>query len=276
MGKINVNSNAYIITYSVVMVVIVAILLSVAALGLKNRQEVNVLNEKKTQIVKALGLNPEKASYEGAKITAYILDENGQVVSSDEKEVFEALNKIKDSFAAGKFPVFEKEDGSVVIPLYGNGLWGPIWGYVALEKDMKTVKGVVMDHKGETPGLGAEIASETHQKLYKERQIFDGDKLIGIVVKKGGADKNSLNEVDAISGGTKTCEGVTKMFENSLAHYEKYLKAKMAPAAENPGAEYMKPVLLDEEQKAHASEADAVGDVNKQEVEGDKVLETDK
>ena len=252
MGKINVNSNAYIITYSVVMVVIVAILLSVAALGLKDRQDANVLDEKKTQIVKALGHNPEKVSYEDAKISAYILDENGQVTSDEEKEVFEALNKIKDSFAAGKFPVFEAEDGSVVIPMYGAGLWGPIWGYVALEKDMTTIKGVVMDHQGETPGLGAEIASDAHQDQYKEKQIFVDDKLVGIIVKKGGATPGSLNEVDAISGGTKTCDGVTKMFENSLKYYEEYLNAKKTLTPQEIGAQDPELVPFNQEVKGTA------------------------
>lgn len=246
MGKINVNSNAYIITYSVVMVVIVAILLSVAALGLKDRQDANILNEKKTQIVKALGHNPEKVSYEDAKISAYILDKEGKVTSDDEKEVFEALNKIKDSFAAGKFPVFEAEDGSVVIPLYGAGLWGPIWGYLALEKDMNTIKGIVMDHQGETPGLGAEIASDAHQAQYVGKQIFVDGTLVGITLVKAGKGVagNEAHEVDAISGGTKTCDGVTKMFESSLKYYEKYLKAKM-----NPGAELQPLVPVNEEQK---------------------------
>ena len=125
MGKINVNSNAYIITYSVVMVVIVAILLAVTSLSLQPRQQDNILNEKKTQIVKALGENPESVKYEDVIASASIINAEGKVISTDEGEVFDALNKIKDSFAAGQFPLFEAKNGCVVIPMTGNGLWGP-------------------------------------------------------------------------------------------------------------------------------------------------------
>lgn len=250
MGKINVNSNAYIITYSVVMVVIVAILLAVTSLSLQPRQQDNILNEKKTQIVKALGENPESVKYEDVIASASIINAEGKVISTDEKAVFEALGKLKDSFAAGEFPLFEAKNGCVVIPMTGNGLWGPIWGYVALEQDKNTVKGVVMDHQGETPGLGAEIAGDAHQAQYVGKQIFVDGNLTGIIVKKGGATPGSLNEVDAITGGTKTCDGVTAMFQNSLANYVGYLQAA-APININQPVEL---IPVDEEVKVEIVE----------------------
>lgn len=250
MGKINVNSNAYIITYSVVMVVIVAILLAVASLSLQPYQEANILNEKKTQIVKALGENPESVKYEDVIAQASILDAEGNVVSTDEGAVFKALNTLKDSFAAGQYPLFEAKNGCVVIPLYGAGLWGPIWGYIALEQDKNTVKGVVMDHQGETPGLGAEIAGDAHQAQYVGKQIFVDGTLTGIIVKKGGATPGSLNEVDAITGGTKTCDGVTLMFQNSLANYVGYLQAAAPININQP----MELIPVDEEVKVEIVE----------------------
>jgi Na+-transporting NADH:ubiquinone oxidoreductase subunit C len=250
MGKINVNSNAYIITYSVVMVVIVAILLAVTSLSLQPRQQDNILNEKKTQIVKALGENPESVKYEDVIASASIINAEGKVISTEEKAVFEALGKLKDSFAAGEFPLFEAKNGCVVIPMTGNGLWGPIWGYVALEQDKNTVKGVVMDHQGETPGLGAEIAGDAHQAQYVGKQIFVDGNLTGIIVKKGGATPGSLNEVDAITGGTKTCDGVTAMFQNSLANYVGYLQAA-APININQPVEL---IPVDEEVKVEIVE----------------------
>lgn len=250
MGKINVNSNAYIITYSVVMVVIVAILLAVTSLSLQPIQQDNILNEKKTQIVKALGENPESVKYEDVIASASIINAEGKVISTDEKAVFEALGKLKDSFAAGEFPLFEAKNGCVVIPMTGNGLWGPIWGYVALEQDKNTVKGVVMDHQGETPGLGAEIAGDAHQAQYVGKQIFVDGNLTGIIVKKGGATPGSVNEVDAITGGTKTCDGVTAMFQNSLANYVGYLQAA-APININQPVEL---IPVDEEVKVEIVE----------------------
>ena len=220
--KFNTNSNVYIITYSVVMVVIVAVLLSLAALGLKDRQNENILNEKKTQIVKALG---ETASYEEVIAEAMLLDAEGNVVENDTQKVFDALQSVKDTRAEGKFPIFKAKNGSVVVPLYGAGLWGPIWGYVALASDMNTVKGIVLDHAGETPGLGAEITTAKHQAMYVGKTVFEGDKFVGITLKKGGADKNNPHEVDAITGGTKTSDGVSAMIKDCLESYQPYFAA---------------------------------------------------
>ena len=220
--KFNTNSNVYIIIYSVVMVVIVAVLLSLAAIGLKPRQDANILNEKKTQIVKALG---ETASYEEVVAEAALLDAEGNVVENDTQKVFDALQSVKDSRAEGKFPIFKAKDGSVVVPLYGAGLWGPIWGYIALAPDMNTVKGIVLDHSGETPGLGAEITTAKHQAMYVGKTVFEGEEFVGITLKKGGADKNNPHEVDAITGGTKTSDGVSAMIKDCLVSYKPYFEA---------------------------------------------------
>mgnify|MGYP002968019192 CR=1 FL=1 len=113
----------------------------------------------------------------------------------------------------------------------GVGLWGPVWGYVALEKDMNTVAGIIMAHKGETPGLGAEIATPKYQANFVGKTIFDGDKFVSVTLRKGGA-KDPAHEVDAISGGTKTSDGVTAMLYNSLHHYLPLLEAKRKAAVE--------------------------------------------
>ena len=225
--KFNTNSNVYIITYSVVMVVIVAVLLSLAAIGLKPRQDANILNEKKTQIVKALGYDAT-VSYDDVVAEAALLNAEGAVVNNDVAKVFEALQSVKDSREAGEFPIFKANDGSVVVPLYGAGLWGPIWGYVALAPDMNTVKGIVLDHAGETPGLGAEIATAKHQAMYVGKTVFEGEELVGITLKKGGAAEGAQHEVDAITGGTKTSDGVSAMIKDCLVSYKPYFEAAKA------------------------------------------------
>ena len=196
--KFNTNSNAYIIVYSIVMVVVVATVLAVAALSLQSRQYANELNEKKQSILSSLGAQDQ--NYD-AFIDAYVVDGEGNRLEGE--EVFDLLKDLKGSFEAGKFPVFEAADGRVVLPVTGTGLWGPVWGYVALEKDMDTVSGIIMDHKGETPGLGAEIASPKYQSLFAGKRIFEGDEFVSVSLRKGGA-KDPAHEVDAISGGTKT------------------------------------------------------------------------
>ena len=233
------NGNAYIIMYSTVMVVIVATLLALAALGLQKRQYENELNEKKKSILLSLyagdaqkqGVAAEElirtVKYDDV-IDAYVVDKTGARVEGE--DVFALLNDLPGAFAAGKFPIFEAKDGRVVIPVTGTGLWGPVWGYVALEKDMNTVAGIIMAHKGETPGLGAEIATTKYQSKFIGKTIFEGNEFVSVTLRKGGA-KDPAHEVDAISGGTKTSDGVTAMLRNSLGNYLPLLESKRQGAA---------------------------------------------
>lgn len=224
MKKFDTNSNLYIVVYSTVMVVIVALVLAVAALSLQQRQYANELDEKKQSILASLQAGDR--NYDDF-IEAHVLDAEGNRV--DDGDVFAMLNDLQGSFDAGRFPIFEAGDGRVVIPVTGSGLWGPIWGYVALENDMDTVAGIVMAHKGETPGLGAEIATEKYQSKFVGKTIFEGDDFVSVTLRKGGA-KDTDHEVDAITGGTKTSDGVTAMLRTSLGHYLPLLRARRAAA----------------------------------------------
>ncbi|WP_290541242.1 Na(+)-translocating NADH:ubiquinone reductase subunit C [Alistipes sp.] len=219
------NGNAYIIMYATVMVVIVATLLALAALGLQKRQYENELNEKKLAILASLSAGDK--SYD-AFIDAYVVDREGHRIEGE--NVFALLNDLPGTFEAGKFPIFEARDGRVVIPVTGMGLWGPVWGYVALENDMNTLAGIIMAHKGETPGLGAEIATPKYQAKFVGKTIFDGSEFVSVTLRKGGA-KDPAHEVDAISGGTKTSDGVTAMLFDSLKNYLPLLEAKRNAAA---------------------------------------------
>lgn len=240
---VDVNNNFYIVTYSVIMVVIVAVLLSVASLALKDRQTANQLNEKKQQIVKALGLDPATSSYETVISEAAIVNAEGAAVEGvSDSDVFKAVDSYKESVAAARYPIFKAQDGSVVVPLRGNGLWGEIWGYIALAPDMDTVKGVVFDHAGETPGLGAEITTPKHQAMYVGKKIYSGDDLVAITLVKGGTKESNPaydHEVDAITGGTKTSNGVTEMLKTCLASYKPYFdlcrRAEAEKSAETNG-----------------------------------------
>ena len=233
MKKINTNSNVYIVVYATVMVVVVALLLAVAALSLQERQRENELGEKKQSILASLGAVGD--NYD-EMIEARVLDAEGNETGST--DVFALLDDLQGAFDAGQFPIFEAKDGRVVVPVTGSGLWGPIWGYVALQEDMSTVAGIVMAHKGETPGLGAEIATEKYQSKFVGKTIFEGDDFVSVTLRKGGA-KDEAHEVDAITGGTKTSEGVTAMLRTSLNHYLPLFRARRAAAeAENAeGAE---------------------------------------
>lgn len=229
------NSNAYILVYATVMVVIVAAVLAVAALSLKSRQDANLLNEKKEAILASLGAVGQPYD---EYISAYAVDAQGQRIESvSADDALQLLFDLKKAEAAATYPVFEAADGRIVLPVSGTGLWGPIWGYVALEKDMNTVVGAVFGHQGETPGLGAEIATEKYQQKFIGKTIFDGDRFVSITLRKGGA-QDPAHEVDAITGGTKTSDGVTAMLQTSLGHYLPLLEARRnASAAETPSDE---------------------------------------
>ena len=221
----NKNSNTYIIIYSTVMVVVVATLLAVAAMALKSRQDANILNEKKEAILASLSAADQ--NYD-EYITAYVVDAEGQQIEG--QDPLQLLFDLKTAFAEKTLPVFEAQDGRIVVPVTGVGLWGPMWGYVALEQDRNTIAGIVLDHAGETPGLGAEVATPKHQAMYKGKTLFEGDEFVSVSLRKGGA-KDPAHEVDAISGGTKTSDGVTAMLKNSLGAYLPLLKIA-APATE--------------------------------------------
>jgi Na+-transporting NADH:ubiquinone oxidoreductase subunit C len=120
------------------------------------------------------------------------------------------------------FPLYIYEkDGQrgYVVPLQGSGLWDDIWGNIALASDFNTVVGVTFDHAGETPGLGAEIATKGFQEPFIGKHIYDANgNFTSVPVKKNAVD----NEVDAISGGTITSTAVSDMLYNDLNFYQNY------------------------------------------------------
>lgn len=237
----NTNSNTYIIVYSVVMVVIVAAVLALASLSLQKRQAENELREKKSNILQSLGYDPENgaAEFEAAldgfdtQMKSYVVNEQGEKSEVDAAEAFSmiATNKdLRDGYDAGRLVLFQAEDGRVVIPLVGMGLWGDIWGYVALANDFDTVSGIVMAHKGETPGLGAEIATPGFQQRFVGKKLFRDGEFVSIALRKGGA-KEPEHEVDAITGGTKTSDGVKAMLHDCLKAYLPFFLAQKGPEA---------------------------------------------
>ena len=240
---INKNSNLYIITYTVVMVVIVGALLAFLATSLKDKQAANVLNEQKVSIMKAFG--EADASFDEVVIMgSLIAGEFVAVEGADVQAVFDLLGNRKAlAEAQDELPIFKMEkDGVIkfVLPIVGKGLWGDIWGYVALQQteDNVVISGIVMDHAGETPGLGAEIATEKVQKAFEGKKLYNAEGEFAVRMQKGGAQNE--HQVDAITGGTKTCDGVNAMLAESIAKYEAFLKVAEAEAeadVEEPAAE---------------------------------------
>lgn len=109
--------------------------------------------------------------------------------------------------------------------MYGQGLWGPIWGYIAINNDGSTIYGAYFSHQGETPGLGAEIEKPDFQNRFIDKCLFkDGDYRPVTVVKAGQHPIGNEDYIDGISGGTITSKGVAAMLANCLAPYKNYLE----------------------------------------------------
>lgn len=178
-------SNSYIFIYSAVLVVVAALILTVVAVSLKPAQEKNQRAKTKQMILKTIGIEATR-------------DNADQLYA---QHITEADN-------------YYTFDGGIILPLKGTGLWGPIWGYLALD-NTSTVVGAVFDHKGETPGLGGEIATD------KFASRFIGKKMDSQAIHlKKNADRGNPYEVDAISGGTMTSNGVTAMLAKAYEDYK--------------------------------------------------------
>lgn len=227
----NRQGNTYTFLYSVVLVVVVAALLSIVSLSLQPRQNENRQNEKRQNILSAIHISSTAAN--SAELFDKYIKEQFIINAKGEKVPGKAFDvnieqQYKQPLADRELPVFVADvDGATkyILPIYGAGLWGPIWGYISLDDNKDTIYGTFFDHQGETPGLGAEIVTPKFNEQFRNKQIFSDHKLVGIDVVKGG-NATGPNEVDAISGGTITSKGVENMVKNYLTYYEPFLKQR--------------------------------------------------
>lgn len=224
---LNTNSNVYTIVYAAVMVIIVAFLLVFVSQTLKERQTANVINDTKQQILSALNLRDQAdvaSTYSMIIKADALMQANGSL--QDYKGEFNT--SYKSEFDKGNLHVFVAEiDGQkkYVIPMNGLGLWGTIWGYIALNEDRNTVYGIYFSHSSETPGLGGEIAGTKFQDRFPGKLVVNGRDVALKVVKYGKADKSSKYEVDGVTGATITSSGVNTMINKVLSAYIPFLTA---------------------------------------------------
>ncbi len=231
------DSNKATFLFSTGMVIVIAILLSLAAIGLGPYQAKNIRIEKMQNILSAVAIRttPKNAEDIFLKFITeqVVLDKKGDIVTSNIAAFDIDLKKELDKAKTGDgdkelFPLFvcnNEGKSFYVIPLRGKGLWGPIWGYIALEGDMNTVYGVSFGHKSETPGLGAEIEMTQFLEQFVGKKIFDeSGHFVSVKVLKGGGAPNNLHGVDAVSGATVTSNGVSEMLKRTLNNYIPYFK----------------------------------------------------
>ena len=234
----NTNSNTYTVIYSIILVVVVAAVLAFAAMFLKPTQDANVKKDTISQILNAATVEAGAdilATYQNDIEAAILVDAEGNKVG----ELNVADCEVDDNSALKRqitaepkaLPVYIFKNGITVIPCYGAGLWGPIWGYVGFEKDLNTIKAVCFGHKGETPGLGAKIADEpSFAAAFAGKTVGEGDILFEIVKPANRQTEN--NGVDAISGATITSQALGNTLNQWFGFYKNYFEKNGACCTE--------------------------------------------
>ena len=201
---LDTNSNAYTIIYATIIVVIVAVMLALVSQVLSPRQEANRLLDQQKQILVALNQNYD---------------------NTDPAALY--LSLVNDTIDVNGAPVFVANiEGNTkyVLKLHGAGLWGGIGGYLALDADKNTIYGINFNHESETPGLGAEIVTEKFRSQFPGKHIRNAaGEVVSVAVLKAGKVADGQEQVDALSGATITCDGVSTMIATNLAEYAEFL-----------------------------------------------------
>ncbi|MDT0554093.1 Na(+)-translocating NADH-quinone reductase subunit C [Urechidicola vernalis] len=240
------DKNSYTIVFAIIMVIVVGAILAFLASSLKPNIDENKRLEKQQNILYAMGVNDndeksvamvstDRVAAEFEKyITKQIVIE-GENITEDEAAYMIDLKKetakAKDASYTRKLPLFIGEkDGKTyyIIPMRGKGLWDAVWGYIALDENLVS-QGVFFDHKGETPGLGANINQRFFMDDFTGEHILDeSGNFAGIAISKSNADpkneRKTDNTVDAIAGATITGDGLAAMIRKDLRMYMPYLQ----------------------------------------------------
>ncbi len=234
------HSTSYIIRFVLIMTTLAALILASMNTFLAEKHTQNEKIYNKRAILAAVGQHldggksPEDLTDQevetifSSNIKSYVLDMKGNVVEGRDAESVDMAKERKKPEPERLLPLYVFTNGQgasyYILSIRGNGLWDEIWGAVSLEEDLRTVAGASFDHKGETPGLGAEIKDNPgFPSQFIGKTIYnEAGEYTSVVVRKGGA-MDKTHEVDGISGATVTSDGVTEMLQRGLRYYEPYL-----------------------------------------------------
>ena len=237
------HSKPYSIGFILIITALFGLLLALAASALRERQQFNEEVNVKRNILMAVGVLDRDREMELEEIDAmyqesvqsFAVDPDGMVVEGVSGESLDLEVVLQDpDTSRHRYPVFMATDaaGSTVyaIPVFGKGLWSTLYGYLALEADLETVRGMTFYAHGETPGLGAEIEQAWFQDNFVGKKIYDGGALRTIRVVKGTVENRIQDPgdrdyyVDGISGATITGRGVSNLLETKVALYEPFFE----------------------------------------------------
>ena len=228
----NKQSSIYTIVYIIVLAGVVGAVLAMTSMGLRERQQANIDADKMRQILSAIRVVPDKGmiatDFNKFVVSQLVVNEKGDSIGNDAFGI-DMPSESKVAASERRLPVYVCDvDGGrkYVVPVYGAGLWGPIWGYVSLDADGSTIYGAYFAHEGETPGLGAEIEKPVFSDQFRGKVLLKNGKFLPVnVLKKGVKPKAGEDYVDAVSGGTITSKGVASMLDDGLVPYKAYLQS---------------------------------------------------
>jgi len=218
--------------------IVCAALVSIAAVGLKDKQKANKLLDQQTKVLEAAGLlkdgmkSKEIVATFANRVEARMIDlDSGEYIDGN-PELFDERRNSRDKTKSEKpendiaginrrshdavvYLVRDEagEVNGVVLPIVGSGLWDLMFGYVGLEADLNTVRSVVYSDHKETPGLGAEVMNPKWKALWPGKKIYDAQGNAEVRLVKGGAKEGDIHAVDALSGATLTSNGVTNTLQ---------------------------------------------------------------
>lgn len=226
------HSNRYTFLYAIVLSVVTAVLLAFASEGFRPLQEANIALDKKTNIIRSVHqsttVRAEIEEIYKNSITEMVVDGKGNVLEGKNANAIVLKEEVAKPADQRVLPlyIYTADDAKkyYIVPMQGVGLWGPIWGYLSIGDDFNTVYGAYFDHKGETPGLGAEIAEKPFQEQFSGKKIMQEGKFVSVYVTKitEKIPYGPEHRVDGISGGTITSKGVDAMLKNCVEPYMAY------------------------------------------------------
>ena len=253
----NTNSNVYTVIYTTVIVVVVAAVLALVSQSLKSRQDANERADTISQMLTAAGYGT-KAEF-GKMGNAAVLEKyaseieeaftigsdgarkadlpEGKVFSPKELKALNYIIKDEEKAAEAELPVFIFKNGKTVVPIYGAGLWGPVWGYVSFENGTATFTGAYFDHESETAGLGAKIKDDPEFQarfVGKQADFGASERSSVFEIVKGGVsgDAGAVdNKIDAITGATMTSKGLDEAIDTWLYAYRAWFNANAEASA---------------------------------------------
>ncbi len=226
----NKDSSGYIIVFSVALVLVVGLMLSLIAQLTKPFQTENIRLEKMQNILQSVNIEVTRENaeekYNQIIVASYVIDSEGNILEGiDAFNEIDLARELKKKESEQKFPIYiANVEGSeyYILPMRGVGLWGPVWGFISIESDRNTIFGATFDHKSETPGLGAEITESFFTEAFSGKKIYDEDGTFRSVGVYKGDNSNNIHGVDIISGGTITSNGVSNMLYKFLSVFKTF------------------------------------------------------